>query len=262
MTATKIAPSFLTADLARLADEVRAVEQAGADYLHLDIMDGHFVPPISFGPIVIEAIRRVTTLPLDIHLMIEQPERQLEAFAQAAGAKPAGGGTAISKAGSTPAGGGTGTAMRGTATSDTHTTILNVHVEACPDLPAVVQQIKALNCRAGVGLSPDTPISAIESVLDAAGQVLVMGVQPGWGGQALIPATLPKLRELRALLSERGLTTDIEIDGGVKIDNAASCAQAGANVLVAGSVIFNDAAPVADNMAALRNALAAAHTNL
>ncbi len=229
MTATKIAPSFLTADLARLADEVRAVEQAGADYLHLDIMDGHFVPPISFGPIVIEAIRRVTTLPLDIHLMIEHPERQLEAFAQAASAT---------------------------------TTILTVHVEACPDLPAVVQQIKDLNCRAGVGLSPDTPISAIESVLDAAGQVLVMGVQPGWGGQALIPATLPKLRDLRALLSERGLATDIEIDGGVKVDNAASCAQAGASVLVAGSVIFNDAAPVADNMAALRNALAAAHANL
>ncbi len=252
--AIKIAPSFLTADLARLAGEVRAVEQAGADYLHLDIMDGHFVPPISFGPIVVEAIRRVTTLPLDIHLMIEHPERQLEAFAQAAGAKPAGGGTAITKAGSSPAGG-------GPATSDARDTILNVHVEACPDLPAVVQQIKDLNCRAGVGLSPGTPISAIESVLDAAGQVLVMGVQPGWGGQALIPATLTKLRDLRALLNERGLSTDIEIDGGVKIDNAASCAQAGANVLVAGSVIFNDAAPVADNMAALRNALAAAHAN-
>ena len=236
--AIKIAPSFLTADLGRLADEVRAVEAAGADYLHLDVMDGHFVPPISFGPIVVEAIRRVTTLPLDIHLMIEQPERQLEAFAQAAGASPAGGGTA--------------TAMRGAAT-----TIINVHVEACPDLPAVVQQIKDLNCRAGVGLSPDTPISAIEGVLDAVDQVLVMGVQPGWGGQALIPATLPKVRDLRALLSERGLATDIEIDGGLKVDNAASCAQAGANVLVAGSVIFNDAAPVADNMAALRNALAA-----
>ena len=231
---TKIAPSFLTADLARLADEVRAVEQAGADYLHLDVMDGHFVPPISFGTIVVEAIRRVTTLPLDIHLMIEQPERQLEAFAQAAGAKPAEGGPA--------------------ANTDT---ILTVHVEACPDLPAVVQQIKSLGCRAGVSLSPDTPISAIEGVLDAAGQVLVMGVQPGWGGQALIPATLPKLRDLRALLSERGLATDIEIDGGVKIDNAASCAQAGANILVAGSVIFNDTAPVADNMAALRSALAA-----
>lgn len=235
---TKIAPSFLTADLARLADEVRAVEQAGADYLHLDVMDGHFVPPISFGPIVVEAIRRVTTLPLDIHLMIEQPERQLEAFAQAAGAKPAEGGPA--------------------ANTDT---ILTVHVEACPDLPAVVQQIKALGCRAGVGLSPNTPISAIEDVLDAADQMLVMGVQPGWGGQALIPATLPKLRDLRARLSERGLATDIEIDGGVKVDNAASCAQAGASVLVAGSVIFNDAAPVADNMAALRSALAAAHAN-
>jgi len=239
--AIKIAPSFLTADLARLSDEVRAVEAAGADYLHLDVMDGHFVPPISFGPIVVEAIRRVTTLPLDIHLMVEQPERQLESFAQAAaGAKPAGGGPAI---------------------RDAHDTILTVHVEACPDLPAIAQQIKSLNCRAGVGLSPDTPISAIEGVLDIADQVLVMGVQPGWGGQALIPATLPKLRDLRALLNERGLATDIEIDGGVKIDNAASCAQAGASVLVAGSVVFNDAAPVADNMAALRSSLAAAHAN-
>ncbi|MCH8026265.1 MAG: ribulose-phosphate 3-epimerase [Chloroflexi bacterium] len=227
--AIKIAPSFLTANLGRLADEVRAVEQAGADYLHLDVMDGHFVPPISFGPIVVEAIRRVTTLPLDIHLMIEQPERQLEAFAQAA---------------------------------SPNTTIINVHIEACPDLPAILQQIKALGCRAGVGLSPDTPISAIEGVLDAVDQVLVMGVQPGWGGQALIPATLPKVRDLRALLSERGLATDIEIDGGLKVDNAASCAQAGANVLVAGSVIFNDAAPVADNMAALRNALAAVEAKL
>lgn len=222
MTHIKIAPSFLTADLGRLADEVRAAEAAGADYLHLDVMDGHFVPPISFGAIVVEAIRKVTKLPLDVHLMIEHPERQLDAFAKA-GAD-----------------------------------ILNVHVEACPQLEPVLDQIKTLGCRAGVGLSPPTPVSAVEPVLARVDQVLVMGVNPGWGGQALIPETLPKIERLRALLGKRGLATDIEIDGGVKVSNCASCVQAGATVLVAGSVVFNDAAPVADNMRALREALAKA----
>ncbi len=220
MPAIKIAPSFLTADLGRLAEEVRAVEAAGADYLHLDVMDGHFVPPISFGAIVVKAIDKITNLPLDVHLMIEHPERQLEAFAEAGG------------------------------------DILDVHVEACDDLPGVVAQIKALGCRAGVGLNPETAISAIEGVLQEIDQVLVMGVNPGWGGQALIPETLPKLRALRKLLDERGLNPDIEIDGGVKVHNAAECAAAGANVLVAGSVVFNDKASVADSMRELREALA------
>ena len=222
MPVIKIAPSFLTADLGRIAAEVRAVEAAGADYLHLDVMDGHFVPPISFGAIVIDAINKVTDLPLDVHLMIEQPERQLEAFAEA-GAD-----------------------------------ILNVHAEVCDDLPAIIAQIKALGCRAGVGLNPATAISAIEASLAEIDQVLVMGVNPGWGGQALIPETIGKIRDLRAQLNERGLRTDIEIDGGVKIHNAAECVAAGANVLVAGSVVFNDNASVADNMRDLRAALAAA----
>ena len=221
MAAIKIAPSFLTADLGRIADEVRAVEAAGADYLHLDVMDGHFVPPISFGAIVIEAINKVTDLPLDVHLMIEQPERQLESFA-AAGAD-----------------------------------ILNVHAEVCDDLPAIIAQIKALGCRAGVGLNPETAISAIAASMEEIDQVLVMGVHPGWGGQALIPETIEKIRDLRARLNERGLRTDIEIDGGVKVHNAAECAAAGANVLVAGSVVFNDNASVADSMRDLREALAA-----
>jgi ribulose-phosphate 3-epimerase len=221
VSAIKIAPSFLTADLSRLGDEVRAVEAAGADYLHLDVMDGHFVPPITFGALVVESIRKVTRVPLDVHLMIERPERQLEAFAQAG--------------------------------SD----ILNVHVEACPQLQPVLAQIKALDCRAGVCLNPDTPLSAIEKVLAEADQIMVMGVNPGWGGQSLIPGTLPKVRRLRALLDERGLPADIEIDGGVKVGNAAACAQAGARILVAGSAVFNDEASVAENMAALRQALAA-----
>ena len=225
MTHIKIAPSFLTADLRRLAEEVRAVEAAGADYLHLDVMDGHFVPPITFGAIVVEAVRKVSRLPLDVHLMIEHPERQLEAFASAG--------------------------------SD----ILNIHVEACPQLPPVIEQVRSLGCRVGVCLNPPTPISAIEEVLARVDQVMVMGVNPGWGGQPLIPETLPKVRQLRALLDERGLTPDVEVDGGVKVGNAAACAQAGATVLVAGSAVFNDEASVAENMRALRAALAGARVS-
>ena len=218
--AVKIAPSFLTADLGRLAEEVRAVEAAGADYLHLDVMDGRFVPPITFGTLVVEAVRAVSRLPLDVHLMVEQPERHVEAFAKAG--------------------------------SD----ILNVHVEACAHVHRVLQQIKTLGPRAGVCLNPGTPISAIEQVLADADQVIVMGVNPGWGGQAFIPSTLPKVERLRSLLDERGLAVVIEIDGGVKVGNAAVCAQAGAKVLVAGSSVFNDKASVAENMKALRQALA------
>ena len=222
MTTIKIAPSFLTADLGRLADEVHAVEAAGADYLHLDIMDGHFVPPISLGAIIVAAIDKVTDLPLDIHLMVEHPERQLEAFAEAGG------------------------------------DILNVHVEACSDLPDMIDRMRKLERRVGVAVSPQTSISAIEGSLADIDQVLVMGVNPGWGGQALIPETLSKIRDLRSLLQERGLTADVEIDGGVKVNNAAECATAGANILVAGSVVFNDKAPVADNMRDLRSALSEA----
>ena len=216
----KIAPSFLTADLGRLAEEVRAVEAAGADSLHLDVMDGRFVPPITFGTLVVEAVRAVSRLPLDVHLMIEQPERHVEAFAQAGG------------------------------------DILNVHVEACDHVHRVLQQIKTLGPRAGVCLNPGTPLSAIEQVLGDADQVIVMGVNPGWGGQALIPSTLPKIERLRSILDERGVTAEIEIDGGVKVGNAAACAQAGAGVLVAGSAVFNEEASVADNMQALRVTLA------
>ena len=222
MPTIKIAPSFLTADLGRLAEEVRAVEAAGADYLHLDVMDGHFVPPITFGALVVESVRKVSRLPLDVHLMIEQPERQLEAFAQAG--------------------------------SD----IINVRIEACSKPIEVLRQIRSLNCQAGVCLNPETPLEAIEEALAEADQVIVMGVNPGWGGQPFIPETLTKVRRLRALLDERGLAPEIEIDGGVKAGNAAACAEAGARVLVAGSAVFNDSASVQENMRALREALAKA----
>jgi ribulose-phosphate 3-epimerase len=215
----KIAPSFLTADLARLGEEVRAAEAAGADYLHLDVMDGHFVPPITFGPLVVAAVRRLTALPLDVHLMVERPERQLEAFAEAGAS------------------------------------ILSVHVEVCPHLHRVIQQICDLGCRAGVCLNPATPVSAVEEVLDEVDQVMVMGVNPGWGGQTFIPSTLGKMRRLRATLDERALPADIEIDGGVSVETAPRCVEAGARVLVAGSAVFNDRASVAENMQALRQSL-------
>ena len=221
-SAVKIAPSLLTADFARLGEQLREAEAAGADYIHLDVMDGHFVPPITFGPLLVAAARRATSLPLDIHLMVERPERQLQAFAEASAG------------------------------------ILSVHVEACPHVHRTLQQIKELGCRAGVCLNPGTPPSALEEVLEEVEQVMVMGVNPGWGGQELIPGTLDKLRRIRAMLDERGLAADIEVDGGVKVENAASCVEAGARVLVAGSAVFNDRASVAKNMRALRESLARA----
>jgi ribulose-phosphate 3-epimerase len=220
MARVKIAPSFLTADLARLADEVRVVEAAGADYLHLDVMDGHFVPPITFGSLVIAAIRSITTLPLDVHLMIEQPERHVEDFSAAGG------------------------------------DILNVHVEASGDIGQVLSAIRSLGKRAGVCINPETPITAITDLLHHIDQVIVMGVQPGWGGQPLLDGTLEKLRELRQLVDKQGLNVDLEIDGGVKRNNCVECVQAGASILVAGSVVFNQEASVDENMRALRGALA------
>jgi ribulose-phosphate 3-epimerase len=216
----KIAPSFLTADLSRLGEEVRAAEAAGADYLHLDVMDGHFVPPITFGPLVVATFRRLTKLPLDVHLMVEQPERQLEAFAEAGA------------------------------------TIITVHVEVCPHLHRVRQPIHDLGCRPGVCLNPATPLSAIKEVLGEVDQVMVMGVNPGWGGQKFIPSTLRKIRQLHTMLEAHALTADIEIDGGVNVETAPRCVEAGAGVLVAGSAVFNDRASVAENMEALHGAIA------
>jgi ribulose-phosphate 3-epimerase len=216
-----IAPSILTADFLRLGEQLREAEAAGAGYLHLDVMDGRFVPPITFGEIVVEAIRRMTSLPLDVHLMVDHPERHVEAFARAGG------------------------------------DILNVHFEATRHPHRVLQTIRDLGKRAGICLNPGTPVSAVEELLPMADQIMVMAVNPGWGGQSFIPAALDKIRALRAMLDARGLGADIEVDGGVKPGNAAACVAAGARVLVAGSAVFNDAGSVRDNLAALRQAIEA-----
>ena len=196
----KIAPSILSADFGRLAEEVRAI--ASADYVHVDVMDGHFVPNLTIGPVVIEAVRRATALPLDVHLMIEDAERWVGAYA-AAGAD-----------------------------------IIGVHVEAAPHLHRTVGQIRELGKRACVVLNPATPLSTIEYVLGDVQQVLIMSVNPGFGGQRFIASQLDKIRALRRMLDERGLEVDIEIDGGIKVDNVAGVVAAGANVIVSGSGVF------------------------
>jgi ribulose-phosphate 3-epimerase len=197
----KIAPSILSADFGRLADEVKAI--ATADYVHVDVMDGHFVPNLTIGPVVIEAVRRATALPLDVHLMIEDAERWVPAYA-AAGAD-----------------------------------LIGVHAEACPHLHRTLHQIRDLGKRPCVVLNPATPLDAIEWVLGDVDQVLVMSVNPGFGGQQLIPSALDKIQRLRHLIDERGLRVEIEIDGGVKVDNVAAACAAGADVIVSGSGVFS-----------------------
>ncbi|BAB06221.1 ribulose-phosphate 3-epimerase [Halalkalibacterium halodurans] len=200
----KIAPSILSADFANLGNEIQDVERGGADYIHVDVMDGHFVPNITIGPLIVDAIRPVTTLPLDVHLMIEQPDGYIPAFAKA-GAD-----------------------------------IITVHVEACPHLHRTLHLIKESGVKAGVVLNPATPVSSIQHVLSDVDMVLFMTVNPGFGGQRFIPSVLPKLKELASLKKEQGLTFEIEVDGGVNEETAKQCVEAGANVLVAGSAVFNE----------------------
>jgi ribulose-phosphate 3-epimerase len=197
-----IAPSILSADFSRLGEEIRAVEAAGADWIHIDVMDGHFVPNITMGPLVVEAVRRVTRLPLDVHLMIAAPERYIADFARA-GAD-----------------------------------LIAVQVEACVHLHRSIQLIREAGVKAGVVLNPATSLGALEWVLEAVDFVLVMSVNPGFGGQQFIPSSLEKITRLREMIQARGLSTLIQVDGGVNAGTIAAVAAAGADVLVAGSAIF------------------------
>jgi ribulose-phosphate 3-epimerase len=200
--AKKIAPSILSADFARLADEIAKVEAAGADMIHVDVMDGHFVPNFTIGPPIVKAIRKVTNLPLDVHLMITNPENFIPEFIKAG--------------------------------SD----YLTVHVETCPHLHRTIQSIKEEGVKAGVTLNPATPLISIEEILPEADLLLIMSVNPGFGGQSFIPQTLEKLKRARKMIDDRGLKVELEVDGGVKPDNMGALSQAGADIFVAGSAIF------------------------
>jgi ribulose-phosphate 3-epimerase len=200
-----IAPSLLSADFASLATEVARVERGGADMLHVDVMDGHFVPNITMGPLVVRALHKITTLPLDVHLMIEEPDRYIQAFKDAGAAR------------------------------------ISVHLEVLPHLHRTVQLIKSLGMKAGVAINPATPVSALEDIAPDLDHVLVMSVNPGFGGQTFIPRSESKLRAVRHLLAGIGSTALIEVDGGIEHANAARVAAAGADVLVAGQAIFGAA---------------------
>jgi len=198
----KIAPSLLSADFSKLGEEVENIERLGADLIHIDVMDGHFVPNITIGPMVVKAIRRGSKLLFDVHLMIENPDKYIEDFAKA-GAD-----------------------------------IISVHVECCPHLNRTLQAIKQLGKRAAVALNPATPLSTIEWVLDEVDMVLLMSVNPGFGGQTYIESVTEKIHGLKRMIDSRSLNVDIEVDGGININNVSMVKQAGANVIVAGSAIF------------------------
>lgn len=199
----KIAPSILSADFAHLAEEIRKVEEAGADMIHVDVMDGHFVPNFTIGPPIVRAIRKVTRLPLDVHLMMTHPDDLIPDFIKAG--------------------------------SD----YLTVHVETCPHLHRTIQSIKENGVKAGVALNPATALSLVEPILPFVDLLLVMSVNPGFGGQSFIPQVLDKVREARRMIDERKLSVELEVDGGLKVDNVGEVAQAGADIFVTGSAVFH-----------------------
>ena len=212
----KLAPSILNADFGHLADQVRQAEQGGADYIHVDVMDGAFVPNITMGPAIVEAIRAATSLPLDVHLMIEEPRRFVREFV------------------------------------DAGASIMTVHVEAVRHLDATLASIRDAGARAGAALCPATPLAAVEEILPRLDLLVVMTVNPGFGGQRLIPATIDKVARARSLLDRLGAVAELEVDGGVKPDNVAELVSRGARVVVAGSSVFVGGGGIAANIAELR----------
>jgi ribulose-phosphate 3-epimerase len=199
----KLAPSILSANFAQLLEDIRKVEYAGADWLHIDVMDGHFVPNITIGPLVLESIRKETSLPLDVHLMIENPDQYISDFVEAG--------------------------------ADS----ITVHIETCPHIHRTIQNIKSFGIKAAIALNPATSLNTIEYMLEEVDMILLMSVNPGFGGQRFIASTLQKIRDLRNLMKIKDLDRDIQIDGGIKLDNANQVVKAGANILVAGSAIFH-----------------------
>jgi ribulose-phosphate 3-epimerase len=218
MRTIKLAPSILAADFARLGEQVREVEQAGADWIHVDVMDGRFVPNISIGVPVVKSLRRVTKLPLDVHLMIVEPDRYLAAFAQAGADR------------------------------------LTVHVEASPHLHRTVEHIHELGLKAGVALNPATPINALEEILANIDLVLVMTVNPGFGGQRFIEASLDKLHRVRSLIDATGAAVELEVDGGINVETAGDVVAAGATVLVTGSAVYRGSQSIREAVQALKQA--------
>jgi ribulose-phosphate 3-epimerase len=215
----KLAPSILSADFARLGEQIDEAAGTGADYIHVDVMDGHFVPNITIGAPVVASIRAVTSLPLDVHLMIEHPERYISQFV------------------------------------DAGADIITVHVEATPHLHSTIRAIKELGVKAGVSINPPTPIGAVEEFLRHVDLVLVMSVNPGFGGQCFIPETLPRIANIRKILDDRGLSAELEVDGGINAENAPEIVKAGANVLVAGNSIFRAQEGIRGAMRRLREAV-------
>lgn len=198
-----LAPSMLSADFKVLGEELKTIEEYGAKYVHYDVMDGMFVPSLSFGPAILQSIRPASTLVHDVHLMIEEPIRYIEPFAK--------------------------------ASAD----IITVHIEACSDLDATIAKIKEFGCKVGVSVKPATPVSALEPYLDKIDMILIMSVEPGFGGQKFMPMALDKIAEARALVNEKGLNIDIQVDGGIYTHNVEDVIKAGANIIVAGSAVFN-----------------------